>query len=210
MHTELSLRGKLLIVAFTVLGFLGLILLINQISLGNQRVLQVDDDVQVGAVVSACQFELTVYPEKRIPATGNWSTQLTVDIYNTSDVYQDSFTATSNSLGVANVDICAQGVNLPPGNYNFRIRGFSHLRREFANYPAFQNQFTSIDFTTGSEVLFAGETSNVYDNYINSLDLSTQINALYSASVKNDLNRDGVVNSLDISNTLFNFFDTGD
>jgi hypothetical protein len=62
---------------------------------------------------------------------------------------------------------------------------------------------------TGNKLL-AGDTGSTNDNYINSLDLSTLVEKFYTADNKNDLNQDGIVNSLDLSNQIFNLFKTGD
>ncbi len=208
MGTSFKFLGRWVIGIVSVALFLVGIIIINHLNQKEPRVLQADD-VQVEALVGSCIVELTVYPEKRIPVAGNWGTDLTVDIYDAGDVYLDSYTTSSNALGVATEDVCAQGVYLSTGVYNFYIRGFSHLRKRYAGYNAFATPISNVDVTADGPML-AGETSVVYDNYINSLDISTQINALYSGSIKNDLNRDSKVNSLDLSNTITNFFTAGE
>lgn len=175
------------------------------------RVEQVSEDVEVTATVGACILELTVKPEKRIPPVGNDQTELTVDIYDNSNTLVGTVTGNSNNVGVATMDICDQGLALTPGTYNFKVRGLSHLRKDFGDYFAFSLAVTQLDLSNGgTEQLLAGETSVIYDNYINSLDISTQINALYTSDNKNDLNQDSTVNSLDISNTIYNFYLAGE
>ncbi len=208
MHTRIKFLNRWIIGIVTGVLFLIGVIIVSYINQKQPRVLQAED-VQVQAEVGSCIVELTVYPEKRIPAVGNWGTDLIVDIYSSTDTYLDSYITTSNSLGVATEDVCDQGVFLSTGTYNFYIRGLSHLRNKYAGYTAF-NTTTSIVNVTADGELLAGETSVVYDNYINSLDISTQINALYSSAIKQDLNRDTRVNSLDLSNTIINFFTPGE
>ncbi len=157
-----------------------------------------------------CQLNLIVHPEKRIPRTGNWGTLLIVYIYKDNQKIA-SATARSNDQGAATFDFCPQNITFEPGNYNIAIKGLSHLCQYFQGVRAFDNDTDVVDLTTNNQILFAGETSNIFDDKINSLDASTQIRAFYSTNdEKNDLNRDGKVNSLDFSNTIYNFYDLGD
>jgi hypothetical protein len=168
------------------------------------------DDVDVVANVSPCTLELTVHPERRIPPTGNWSTALDVEIYSLpGEVYEGTVTGTSNAQGTAVFDLCSAGITVTSGDYDFYVKGFSHLRRLYSDITAFNQAESSVDLS-GLGDLFAGETSNVYDNVINSLDVSSQIGAYQDATVKYDLNRDGQVNVLDLSNTIRNYFLSGD
>ena len=162
-------------------------------------------------IANICLLNLKVYPEKRIPRTGNWDTLLTAEIYNSANTYIGTLQARSNSTGNAVFNSCAAGLTTPPGIYNFYVHGFSHLRKSFPLESAFDDNNRVIDLTTGGKILLAGETSNVFDNKINSLDASTQVRAFYKTDdEKNDLNRDGKVNSLDFSNTVYNFYRLGD
>jgi len=175
---------------------------------------QSTDTTQISITVSSlCQASLIAYPEKRIPSTGNWSNLNEIEIYNSVNQKVGSLTLTSDNLGKMPVDLC-QDVQLSPGSYTFYIKGFSHLRRKIQNIQIQAlNSVVPIDIllTTPDKLLLAGETSPVFDNKINSLDISTQIKAMYSTtSVKNDLNRDGKVNTLDISNTIYNFYKLGE
>jgi len=166
------------------------------------------DQLKVTAQVDSCIVQITVHPEKRIPSTNNWGTILRVEIYSGSS-YLGSYQVTTDSSGTGTANICSSNLKVLPGNYNFYLKGYSHLRKAFLNYPAFSTTKTTLNFATAGNLL-AGETSVIYDNYINSLDLSTQINHLYTNDYKSDLNQDGKVNSLDISNTIYNFFKHGD
>lgn len=193
------------------IAFLAIVYFQQNLGEREPRVKQATEQVDVSATINSCLLEVTVKPEKRIPPVGNDQTELTIDIYDTANNLQGTVTGNSNNLGIATIDICDQGINLSPGTYNFKARGLSHLRKDFGDYFAFSLAVTEIDLSqSGTEKLLAGETSVIYDNYINSLDISTQINNLYTNDNKNDLNQDSTVNSLDISNTIYNFYIAGE
>lgn len=169
------------------------------------------EDVTINASISSCILNLRSYPEKRIPSTNNWQNILEVEMIDENQQLSVGvFTVTTNNQGEANVNLCDQNINVVGGNYTFRLKGYSHLIKQYSNINTFNTQETTIDFTALGNDLLAGETSPVYDNKINSLDISTQINYIFTSDIKNDLNRDGKVNSLDISNTITNFFVIGD
>ncbi len=173
------------------------------------RVLQITDSVNLSAQISSCILDLTVYPEKRIPSVNNWGTQLDVQIYSLTNNFEGSFVTNTNNFGNAVINVCDEGIYVADGTYNIYIKGFSHLRKNYANINSFATSESSVDVTPDGDLL-AGETSNIYDNYINTLDLSTQYATFGTFSLKNDLNRDDTVNSLDISNTVTNFYINGD
>ncbi len=168
-------------------------------------------DIIINSTVSPCILYITVKPEKRIPAINNWDTFIDMDIYRSSNSsLLVSLNTPTNIFSKATLNLCDQSVFSTPGNYNFYIKGTSTLRKAYSNISTFNNYENFIDFSAGNSFLLAGETSNVFDNYINSLDLSTQIKNIYTNSYKNDLNQDGSVNSLDFSITITNFFKSGD
>jgi hypothetical protein len=164
--------------------------------------------VTVTATIPTCKLTLNIKPEKRIPRVGNWETILNVEVRTSSNVPILNATIPTDSQGTGTYDLCANNVYFPPDSYSFFIKGFSHLRRVFQDTPAF-NSTTEFSISFEPEML-AGETSIVYDNYINILDFVTQINNLYSADYKNDLNQDGIVNSLDFNNIITNFYIAGE
>ncbi len=167
------------------------------------------DQVEVTATVVGCFLYIHVYPEKRIPQTGNWSNEMLVNVYDSSGTTQlVTFTTTANSLGYTPpVNMCTLLGGTPSvTGYILRVKGLSHLRQRFPAVTGFGTVQTLFDLVPLEPPLLAGETSIVFDNFINGLDLSTQVNALYTGNIKNDLNRDGQVNSLDLSNTIFNLY----
>jgi len=158
-----------------------------------------------------CPFNFLAKPEKRIPREGNWGTALKVDFLDSRKNVTNSIQARSDKSGKASVNLCDQGIAIESGNYNFYVRGLSHLRKYYGNVNVVKDGSSVVDFSSGGSRLLAGETSNTFDNKINSLDASTQIRAFYKTDdEKNDLNRDEKVNSLDFSNTVFNFYKLGE
>ena len=175
------------------------------------QVLQaLDEQVQVNASVYGCYLNVKAKPEKRV-LLPNWGTELTVEVYENNGPLIGIAIATTDNNGEAIVDLCDAGITEIGGVYDVKVRGLSHLYAGYPDESALSTVETEIDFTESeTRYLLAGETSNVFDNYINSLDLSTQIAHLYTNDNKNDLNQDEDVNSLDISNTIWNWYMEGD
>lgn len=200
-----SLRNTILLI--TLIGIVVCWLMINQIR-SNAGVLA--EDVVVTASVPVCNLQLTARPADRIPPIGNWGTYLNVNVTNLSDQQQFAFAGNSDNQGTINYDLCDNSVSVVPGTYNFYIRGLSHLRKRFPAVQTFTNYNSSVIFAAPSQYLVAGETSEVYDNFINGLDISTQVVSLYTGDEQDDLNQDGVVNALDLSITVKNLYVQGD
>jgi hypothetical protein len=170
-------------------------------------------NVNVNANVSACILTVEVLPEKRIPQVNNWQTNLNIQIFNNSGGFIAEHNVRSNSLGRAEINLCEEGTYLSPGRYAFWVKGYSHLRKDYGEVNSFATVQSSINLTllrSPNGLLFAGETSNKFDNFINVLDISTIITTFYTNSEKNDLNQDSIVNVLDISNSITNYLLQGD
>jgi len=198
-------------VLIVVILIFGVILSVGTIKASAQAS-DIDTTIISVRVISECFVELIVYPEKRIPATGNWANTNKVEFVSQAGQSLGVITLQADNEGKMRFDSCVQ-YPISSGIYTVFVSGISHLRARFdavtVNVSA-TTQIPSINLTTSGQKLLAGETSTIFDNKINSLDLSTQISAMYSTTnVKNDLNRDGKVNALDISNTIFNFYKTG-
>jgi len=165
--------------------------------------------VNINATVPSCIFNFTVKPEKRIPRINNWGTILSIQIYkNGQQVFNTS--VNTDIFGKGSINVCLKNFYPTPGNYDFYLRGYSHLLKKYYNISAFSSYTTYVDFSSNNAYLTAGETSVIFDNFINALDLSTQIRNMYTTDYKNDLNQDGQVNALDLSITIGNFYKVGD
>lgn len=153
---------------------------------------------------------LKVYPEKRIPAVNHWVNTNVIEIRPVGSrvpLVTQVVPCDENGICILNpIDVGA----LPSGNYDVAVKGFSHLRKVFPNKSFIANSLF-LDLTSGGQELLAGDTSVIEDNYVNSLDLDSTIQYLYSfTNIKNDLNRDTQVNSLDLSNEIINLYKSGD
>lgn len=196
------MRISLLIVTIIISLILGLIVLAGNPS--------AQTNVEVGAEVGICFLDITVLPEKRLPKVDNWQTETEVRIYRSSDDnFMGSFVTNTNFQGFASVNLCDLGIFMTAGTYDFYITGKSHLTKLFPNIIGFTEVLTEIDLST-SGVLLAGETSNIFDNYVNVLDISVMVSGFLGTADVLDLNQDGIVNSLDISNSVTNFLVAGD
>jgi len=206
-HTYIKKLSLILILLTLLSGILTIIDATLPIKEGNIKAV---DTVTITAEVRGCLLDIKAHMERRYQ--DNMSTILTIEMYNKDDTtYLGSITTTTDSDGEAIVDGCAEGLTQPGGEYDYRVRGYSHLLKKFEDQDTYVNTVTDMDFTeTETFQFFAGETSNTFDNKINSLDISTQIEHIFTTDYKNDLTQDGQVNSLDISNTVDNFYLLGD
>ncbi|MFQ5492593.1 MAG: hypothetical protein ACE5DX_00315 [Candidatus Dojkabacteria bacterium] len=171
-------------------------------------VFDTEPGVSVSGFIRIATITFTVHPEKRHPLTGNWDTTVNVQLQNCTTGQNFTFNGIStNTSGTATISLPLSTV-IPDGDYRFFIKGYSHLREQFNCYTL-ATQNPNIDLTVEGKDLLAGEVSVIYDNYINSLDMSVLYNNQFSSSNKNDLNQDTKVNSLDIGNQLYNIFVAG-
>lgn len=176
-----------------------------------QTVLGIDTEVViVSTQVRMESIQFLVKPENRIPVSGNWDTIITKfelipcsasnALFNYTDI-------PTNSSGIGTVIIPTEDV-IDAASYKIKVKGYSHLTKEFGCYTI-QNIVNFIDFTPQGKLL-AGDTSVVSDDYVNALDLVNTASKIYMFDYKNDLNQDGKINSLDLSNIIKNYFQKGD
>lgn len=204
-----SPRKRLFAVGFIAWTFLlGLVL---QLSLptASPQTQGVSDQVQLEASVSTIQLNLTTHPGARTPATGNWAHGFEFNLHdcgsNTNLVSINPNSANSNGDSVVAIPSSA---NIS-GSNRIYVRGESHLNKDLGCID-FATQAVTASFTAGAEELIPGEVSNVYDNYINSLDISPLINDFSGNTVKYDLNRDGLVNQSDLNILVDSLYVNGD
>lgn len=169
-------------------------------------VIDVDTNVTVTANAVTEVFNFQTIPDDRIG-----------DLTNTQNITIRNCANTSNSYTYTNIptDIGGFGTLNIPANHNqfgskrVIVRGFSHLNKDLGCID-----FDSVDFThyfnQPGEELTPGEVSNVYDNYINSLDASGVITDFTQTTVKYDLNLDGTVDGTDLDILLNYLYQAGD
>ena len=164
--------------------------------------------VNVTTTVKTNTIYFKVYPERRIPAINNWSNNYSVSIQNCTTNQTTTFTNVNTlANGIGTLDSSSDDIS--NGQYSFIVRGNSDLTKKF-DCTSIDSIEANVDLTINNQVLKAGEISSVFDNYINSLDLGAMMGDFRSNTLKSDLNRDGQVNSLDLSNLVDNLFVAGD
>ncbi len=169
--------------------------------------------VNITADVVPCDITFIVYPEKRIPASNNWSETLNIQVRDKLlDVTIFNQNIASDTSGHAKVSVCPVGVITDGNRYDVAIKGLSHLRKNFSAVLFNGSPTITIDLTGSSVRLLAGDTDlPVGNNVVNYADVAQLSTNLYAtANQRNDLNRDGEVNSLDLSNMIVNLNKTGD
>lgn len=167
-------------------------------------------NVTITTSVQACLLDIVARPELRVPAINNWATSLDITILRNDNTTLATFSGVTNNQGLLTYDFCSHGIFPTPGTYKFYVKGLSHLRKRFVGVSAFNAYHDLVNLTGASNFLVAGEVSNVFDNKINSLDMSYVINQQGSADAKADLNQDGIVNNLDFAIVQTNYFKVGD
>lgn len=151
-------------------------------------------------------INLIAIPEKRIPASGNNGTLLTVEVRNTGQTTPlFSETVVTGSGGT----YTGMVITLAPGTYDITAKGYSHLRVKKTN-QSLSNGLT-IDFTaSGVSPLLSGDVNSTNgDNKVNGIDLTQIVSGLTSYHVRYDLNRDTRVNGIDLTNAVSNLNVTG-
>lgn len=153
------------------------------------------------------EIMLKAYPEKRIPAEGNWSTTGLLNLFNaeTGD-FMYGFLVDLDDQGQALIS----DKNIADGVYDVSFKGRSHLAKRLMSFEVVSDDDISIDFTVNNQFLLAGDVQANKDNYINGLDFSAIGSVLYGSNLNADLNRDGVVNSLDLSIAANNIYKRGE
>lgn len=150
---------------------------------------------------------IIVIPEKRVPATGNDDSHVTVEIRNVGNTVPFfSQTIDTNVNGVGQIDIAA----IPPGVYDMTAKAYSHLRRLKSSVNL--GAVASVDFTdAGTNKVLCGDVNLADgDNKVNSLDVTILVDSWFTINERTDLNQDGEVNSIDITNMITNFNQVGD
>lgn len=164
-----------------------------------------DGTVSVTVTVTPCDVDFITRPERRVPATNNWSEDLTIDIIDpvTGDPITTS-TVTSGADGIATTPTCPFTYFVEGESYDIAVKGASHLKRiylgkEFTNFPDVLVDISTPTLIAGDTDLPAGDNDVDYDDI-----KQLSINMFSTTNPRNDLNRDGKVNSLDLAIMIIN------
>jgi hypothetical protein len=155
------------------------------------------------------KVRLRVLPEKRLPPTGNNGTLLWVRMMNAGNPR-----IVFNTQVWTDADGYSAGLplnNLPAGNYDFLLKGYSHLDYRKNNINL-NSATTLIDFSEGAKIYVkAGDVNGtVGDNYVNGMDLSLLSQYIYTDDYRNDLNQDKLVNGIEFAIAVTNLYKWGD
>ena len=101
---------------------------------------------------------------------------------------------------------------VPDGVYTMLFKGEAHLSRRLEGVSVSRNGTILMDFTYGgTEELVAGDVHQLGDDFINVLDVMTVLNDLYAGDgLLTDLNKDGLINGLDLAIMALNLYKGGD
>ena len=160
-------------------------------------------------LTGSVQLDFIAVPEKRSPITGNDDSHVTVEVRSPgSTVVLFSQTVDTDIDGEhATLDL----VGISPGTYDLTAKAYSHLRRKKENVILGAG-ITNLDFTdAGTNKVLCGDVNLVDgDNKVNSLDVTLLVADWFTADERIDLNQDGQVNSIDMTNMVTNFNQVGD
>lgn len=152
-------------------------------------------------------LEIVINPEKRLPSLGNDSDNVQFTFLNASNQVVYSYSGTSNKYGKVTFPVISP-TSLPEGVYTIKVKELSHLTRKFIGVVISDKQFFTLNLT--SKDLLGGDIHPSNDDYVNGLDITYLTMNLYGNDLRSDQNRDGIVNSLDYSITLDNFYKSGE
>ena len=160
-------------------------------------------------LTGSVQLDFIAVPEKRSPVTGNDDSHVTVEVRSPgSTVVLFSQTVDTDVDGEhATLDL----VGISPGTYDLTAKAYSHLRRKKENV-ILGTGITNLDFTdAGTNKVLCGDVNLADgDNKVNSLDVTLLVADWFTADERIDLNQDGQVNSIDMTNMVTNFNQVGD
>ena len=166
----------------------------------------VTSPVKVSASIPYCP-NIIITPENRLPPTHNNALEITIDI-RPENSSTSLYTGTIGTDNEGKGQICPMPLTIISGQYyDVLVKGISHLRRIFPHQYFNGSNFT-LDLST--PVLLAGDSHPSSDNYVNSLDISYEILKIYTSELRADLNRDGLVNSLEFPTLISHLYKNGD
>ncbi|MBD3238325.1 MAG: hypothetical protein GF332_01640 [Candidatus Moranbacteria bacterium] len=174
-----------------------------------------DETVTITAEVLAnVTINFTAIPEKRVPLTGNNSTQAYIEVRNVGSTTPiDTFgPIDTDNNGIYSSALPLTGIT--PGTYDVAVNGYSHLKLK--KTVTLVSGLNNIDFTdAGTNPLLVGDAYGTGDNMVNSLDISyiqSQWGVIDSGVSDNraDVDENHQVNSMDVTKANANYGKVGD
>lgn len=153
-------------------------------------------------------IDFIAIPEKRSPLVGNNSSHVTVEVRAVGSIVPLFSTIVDTDVDGEYHGLLLTGIS--PGTYDITAKAYSHLRRKLSSVALGNGM--PIDFSgAGTNPLLCGDVNLVDgDNKVNSLDMTILVGKWFTNDERSDLNQDGVVNSIDMTNMVTNFNLEGD
>ncbi len=152
-------------------------------------------------------FKIKARPEKRVNPTQNWGTSANLTFYSKDTntiIHTAQITINDTGWGILQTN------NVPAGTYNISLKALSHLTKVMRNVVISDGE-QLLDFTFGETFyLLAGDVHSSKDDFVNALDITSAVKALYTSDIHADLNKDGFINSLDITIAVNNIYKNGE
>ena len=153
------------------------------------------------------EFKIKARPEKRVNPSQNWGTSAKLTFlskYTGGVIFETQVSINDLGWGSLVTD------KIPDGTYDVSIKGLSHLSKIMRGIEINEGVHT-LDFTFGETFyLLAGDVHGSKDDFINALDITSTVKALYTNDIHADLNKDGLINALDITITVNNLYKNGE
>lgn len=154
--------------------------------------------------LSPTHFVIKAIPEKRVNPENNHAIKGDLTFFNSSGKYEFSIDLDKSGQGYLSP-------TLKPGDYSVGFKGLSHLTKVIHNVGVKESATINLDFTDNNRFeLLAGDVAPSKDDYVNSLDIVATTQVLYQDNVHADLNKDGIVNAMDLSIEIKNLHKSGE
>ncbi|PSO43911.1 MAG: hypothetical protein BRC22_03155 [Parcubacteria group bacterium QH_9_35_7] len=154
-------------------------------------------------------LEILAEPEKRV--NGNKSLKFNLIMANPR---ANNITYTLNDMTSSTGKFSKKNVVMPSGkDFVAVLKGRSHLAKRVVGVNVKKGKKLTLDFTDqGNFKLLAGDVAGtgLKDNFVDVLDISSLLTMNNTSNKEGDLNRDGIVDALDISIILKNINKCGD
>jgi len=153
-------------------------------------------------------IDFIAIPEKRSPLVGNNDSHVTVEVRAPGSTIPLFSALVDTDLDGEYHGLLLTGIS--PGTYDITAKAYSHLRRKLSSVAL--GSGTTVDFSAvGTNPVLCGDVNLALgDNKVNSLDMTILVGQWFVNDERTDLNQDGVVNSIDMTNMVTNFNLEGD
>ncbi|MDD2758564.1 MAG: hypothetical protein PHD72_04325 [Patescibacteria group bacterium] len=156
-------------------------------------------------------IHIRALPEKRVTKTGGNSAVDAQLLLVNPTTHQTVYTKNISLDNAGSSTL--RDTAVPTGHYNAVLKGQSHLSKKIIGVNIVAGNDMTLDFSdAGAFYLLAGDVqgTGLKDNQVDILDVSAEDVKFRATDLNNDLNRDGIVDVLDMSIILVNYNKSGD